>query len=722
MDLTPLLAPRSIAVLGATDRPDAYGNTILRNLEAIGFGGALWGINPGREAVRDIPCVPSIAALPEPVDALAVAVPAAAVPEAIEAAARRGCGGAVVVSAGFGEVAEGRELERLLREAALAADPPMPVCGPNGNGIVSVHERAALWGDSLRPLEAGGVALVSQSGNVAVNALGSRRATGFHTVVSTGNGAVCDAGDWLLALSERDGVRSIALFLESDGDGAKLAEGLARCSERDVRVVVLKVGSSGAGAAAAAAHTGALAGDQRAFRSLIEEAGASSARNPHELLELARVLAEPRAQPRARANAKQAEGAAGAEGGLAILTCSGGDSGNAADEADRLGVELPPLSAPTCERLAELLPGAATAGNPLDYTSLIWAETERLEAIVAAVAADPAIDQLLLFHDTPSDLSDEAAVGWAATRAGLAAGAAGDGGEGADPVAPLFASTLPDLISEDVIRELGAAGIASVGGLSIAVLCARELRRRGGDAERLRAIAAAAAAGAADTDADVGAGAGGGADGGAWLGEAEAKSLIAAAGITVPAGRLAADVEGCLTAADELTGPLVLKLSSPRIQHKSELGAIVVGIDDAAMLRSEAERLLALPAAAGAELLVEEMAAPGVELLVAASRDGVVPALVVGLGGIWTEALADVAVIPLPAAPERVERALRSLRGAALLTGGRGREPVDHAAVARAASAAGDLLLAENLELLELNPLIAGPDGCIAVDALARRR
>lgn len=697
MDLTPLLAPRSIAVLGATDRPDAYGNTILRNLEAIGFDGALWGVNPGREAVRDVPCVATIEELPEPVDALAVAVPAAAVPDAIEAAARRGCGGAVVVSAGFGEVAEGRELERRLREAALAADPPIPVCGPNGNGIVSVHERAAIWGDSLRPLDAGGVALVSQSGNVAVNALGSRRATGFHTVVSTGNGTVCDAGDWLLALSERDGVRSIALFLESDGDGTKLAEGLARCSERDVRVAVLKVGSSGAGAAAAAAHTGALAGDQRVFRSLIEEAGASWARNPHELLELARVLAETRARPR-----PVADGNAG--GGLAILTCSGGDSGNAADEADRLGVELPPLGEPTRERLAALLPGAATAGNPLDYTSLIWAEAERLEAIVAAVAADPAIDQLLLFHDTPSDLSDEAAEGWAATRSGLAAGAAGDG---AGRVAPLFASTLPDLISEGVIRELAAAGIASVGGLSIAVLCARELRRRAADPARLRAIAAAAETTAAAGDS--------------WLGEAEAKSLLATVGVAVPPGRLATDVDGCIAAAADLAEPLVLKLSSAAIQHKSELGAIAVGIEGAAALRAEAERLLALPAAAGAALLVEEMAAPGVELLVAASRDGVVPALVVGLGGIWTEALADIAVIPLPAPPERVERALRSLRGAALLTGGRGAEPVDLAAVARAASATGDLLLAENLELLEINPLIARPDGCTAVDALARR-
>ncbi|MFN8151525.1 MAG: acetate--CoA ligase family protein [Solirubrobacterales bacterium] len=734
MDLTPLLAPRSIAVLGATDRPDAYGDTILRNLERIGFEGPLWGINPGREAVRDVPCVPSIADLPEPVDALAVAIPAAGVPAAIEAAARRGCGGAVVVSAGFGEVADGRGLEDELRRAALAAggtrgdgDAPFPICGPNGNGVVSVHERSAIWGDSLRPQlrdAGGGVALVSQSGNVAVNALGSRRGTGFHTVVSTGNGAVCDAGDWLLAISEREGVRSIALFLESDGDGPKLAEAFARCCERDVRVAVLKVGTSGAGAAAAAAHTGALAGDQRVFRSLVEEAGASWARNPHELLELARALAEPRARPRAHGLAT-----APVRSGLAILTCSGGDSGNAADEAERLGVELPPLAEPTRERLAELLPGAATAGNPLDYTSLIWAETERLRAIVETVASDPAIDQLLLFHDTPTDLSAEAAEGWEATRAGLIAGAtAGEGDRDRDrdldmwPAAPLFASTLPDLISEEIIRELSAAGIASVGGLSTAVLCARELRRRAGEPGRMRAIAAASTSDARTRTG--GGGGGGGGEPGGWLSEAAAKDLLRDAGVPVPRGHTVTDAPGAVAAASEMGGAVALKLSSAAIQHKSELGAIELGLTSPAEIEAAAARLLALPVASeatDAELLVEEMAPPGVELIVAAHRDGVVPALVVGLGGIWAEALGDVAVVPLPAPPERVESALRSLRGASLISGARGGEAIDLAAVAATASDVGSALLDAGLSVVELNPLIAGPNGCVAADALVRR-
>ncbi len=198
--------------------------------------------------------------------------------------------------------------------------------------------------------------------------------------------------------------------------------------------------------------------------------------------------------------------------------------------------------------------------------------------------------------------------------------------------------------------------------------------------------------------------------------------MLAATGVPVPPGRTTADVDGAVAAARELHEPLVLKLSSPRIQHKSEIGAIAVGVSGSEGVAAEAGRLLALPEAEGASLLVEEMAPPGVELLVSAGRDGVVPALVVGLGGIWTEALGDVAVIPLPASTERVEAALRSLRGAPLLTGGRGTAPTDLHAAATAAALIGEALLQHDLGLIEVNPLIAASAGCFAVDALASRR
>ena len=248
----------------------------------------------------------------------------------------------------------------------------------------------ALWGDALRPLEPGRVALVSQSGNVAVNTLATKRGLRLHTVVSCGNSAAVDPADWIAQLARDEGVGSIAVYLEADGDGVRLCEAFAECADRGVGVTVLKVGSSPAGALAAAAHTGAVAGDQRVFRALVEEAGAAWAEDVHELLELAKAQAVPGARPR------PAPGT-----GLGILTCSGGDSALAADYCARTGLALPALAPETAARLRELLPDAATVGNPLDYTALIWGEVETLRDIVLTVAGDPSIDQVMVLYDQP---------------------------------------------------------------------------------------------------------------------------------------------------------------------------------------------------------------------------------------------------------------------------------------------------------------------------------
>ena len=690
LDLRPLLEPRSIAIVGANDRAGSYADGILRNLKRARFAGRVWGVNPKRDEVLGFECVRSVAALPEPVDAVVVAIPAAGVPAVVAEAGERGCGGAIVISAGFGEIDGGRGLEEELRAAALRHG--LPVCGPNGNGIVAARARAAMWGDSVAPLEPGHVAMITQSGNVGVNALGSRRGIHWHTVVSTGNQAVCDASDWLAALAEADGVRSVALFLESDGDGGRLAEAFARCAERSIGVAVLKVGSSQAGAVAASAHTGSLAGDQRVFRALVEEAGAAWAENPHELLELARVLAEPGARPRN-------------DGGLAVLTCSGGDSGVAADESERLGLELPPLGPVTRGRLEELIPPAATIANPLDYTAMIWGDSERLARIIDVVGADPAVDQLLLCYDHPRDLAPESEDSWAAVRAGIVQGAS------ATAAATVVCSTLPDLIDEQAIEELAANGVPLVAGLATALRGVRALRSAGDGPERLRDIAAAArrvgaTAGAAEND---------------WLGEAEAKRALGAFGIPVPEGRVASDPADAVAAARAIGGPVALKLSGGHLRHKSDVGALALGLRGHSEVESEAQRLLALPQALGAELLVERMAAPGVELFVSATTDGVVPSLVIGLGGIWAELLDDVAIVPLPAEHARVERALRSLRGAGLLTGARGRQPVALDAVATLAANAGGMLLNNGLDLLELNPVVATSTDALVLDALARR-
>ena len=247
MDLSRLLRPRSIAVVGATDRPASYGAQALLNLDAIGYPGR--GL--GRESAAGPRCsagraCPTLADLPEAVDAVVVAIPAAGVPAAIEQAGARGCGGAVVFSAGFAEVPDGVALQHELVAAAARHD--LPVCGPNCNGIVAMHARTVLWGDALTPREPGAVALVSQSGNVAVNALATRRGLRFHTVVASGNQAVLSAADYLSFLAGEDGVGAVALYLEDDG-GPGLCEGLAACAEAGVRVVGVEGRELGGGSA-----------------------------------------------------------------------------------------------------------------------------------------------------------------------------------------------------------------------------------------------------------------------------------------------------------------------------------------------------------------------------------------------------------------------------------------------------------------------------------------
>jgi acyl-CoA synthetase (NDP forming) len=391
----------------------------------------------------------------------------------------------------------------------------------------------------------------------------------------------------------------------------------------------------------------------------------------------------------------------------------------AADLAERRGLELPSLSPATRERLGAVLPSAATVANPLDYTSMLWDDHAALEEVAAAVSADAAIDQLLLLFDQPRGLDPEIGADWERVKRALLAGAArGD-------AATILGSTLPELLDPDGAAELAAAGVATAAGLGAAIACAAALRTPPADPKRLREIAAAARVGGNPVDpaahGQLSAGSTGLPSKDGRLGEAEAKGLLAAGGLAVPEGAVAVDIAGAVDAAREIGLPVALKLSSPSLLHKTEAGALALDLRDEDEVREEAARLLALPEAADATLLVEQMAGEGVELIFAVRRDGVVPALLIGIGGIWAEALDDVAIVPLPASTARVERALRGLHAAPLLTGARGRPAVDLAAAARFGSRLGELALEQDLDLLEVNPALASPRGCVALDAVARR-
>ncbi|MGZ8632994.1 MAG: CoA-binding protein, partial [Solirubrobacteraceae bacterium] len=574
MNLDRLFHPRSVAVVGATERGGTYGSETLLNLARVGYSGEAWGVNPRRDTVHGVPCFPSLADLPSAPDAVVVAIPAAGVPDVIEPAGAAGAGGAVVYAAGFRESAGGEQLEAQLR--AAAARHGLPVCGPNCDGLVALNQRVALWGDALATPEAGHVGLVSQSGNLAVNALATRRGLRLHTAISSGNEAVLGAADYLEHLAGEPELRSVALLLEDDGDGAHLCEALARCADANIGVAVLKVGSSAVGATAAAAHTGAVAGDQRVFRALMEEAGAAWADDLHDLLELAKALAVRTRRPRG--------------GGLAILTCSGGDSGLGADEAQRLDVALPALGEATVAGLRERLPAAATVANPLDYTAMIWGEAETLRDIVSLVGEDPAINHVLVFYDHPPGLQGHPAESWEAVQEGILVGAR------ASPVPVLVASTLPELLDDSAAWRFAEAGVPAVAGLRTGLACAVALQREPADPERLREIAAACPAPAS-------------AEGGRWLAEHEAKHLLRDAGLPVVPGRVVAGVDDAAAALAELGAPVALKLSSPGLRHKTEAGALELELDSESAVRATWRRLAEFNGAG--EVLVEQMVPPG---------------------------------------------------------------------------------------------------------------
>ena len=542
------------------------------------------------------------------------------------------------------------------------------------------------------------MAMITQSGNVAVNALGSRRGHPLpHRGLDRQPGGAATPATGSRRSPSATGCGSVALFLESDGDGARLAEALARCAERGVGVAVLKVGSSEAGARAAAAHTGALAGDQRVFRALVEEAGAAWAEDPHELLELARALAEPRARPRG-------------DGGLAVLTCSGGDSGIAADEAARSALELPALAPATERELAELLPDAATIGNPLDYTSMIWGDDRAPARDRRRGRRRPGDRPAAALLRPPQGRAGRGGAGQPSAQ-GLVAGADDGRGRDAGRLDP------PRPARRRGARELADRGLPAIAGLRTALLCARALRRPPADPARLREIAAAARAHGPTRPAAT-----------ATAGSTRPSAKDAAArrrGRRCPTAASRDDADGCVRGRRRIGWPVALKLSAPELRHKSEAGALALGLgDEAALARGLRPAARSARRRPRRRLLVERMAAPGVELLVAARADAVVPALVVGLGGIWTEALDDVAIVPLPADAERVERgAARRCAAPPLLTGGRGREPVDLAAVAELAARVGRAAArARASPCSSSTRWSSARDGCVALDALARRR
>jgi len=689
--LASFLDPHSIAVIGASRDPSKVGGSVLANLRSAGFAGRIVPVNLLATTVQGLPAFPSLQAVDGPVDLAVITVPAPAVLSALKECVAKGVGGAVVISAGFRESGEdGRRREAELREWLRGQ--PIRVLGPNCLGWIRPSRRLNVTFAPGMP-EAGGIAFVSHSGALAVAILdwARERRMGFSLFASLGNQADLTEADVLEAVTADAETRVIAAYIEGVADGRRFFEALSAAAAVKP-VVLLKTGRSAEGARAVSSHTGALAGSDRAFDAAVKQAGALRAGTVEELFDLARGLVS---QPLPRGRR------------LLVVTNGGGLGIVATDAAREAGLALDPLDAAVRERLAAVLPPTASLANPVDLVGDADAArySHALHAIGGA-GADAALVVLTAQAATDSLGVARAVIG--ATRGwSIPIAGAFVGGARVAPGARAFEEAgIPCYpFPEPAVRTL--AGMA------------RLAERRGRREEPARFPVRVEEAEAAVARLR--------ASGRSTFGMAELEPLLDSYGIPCASTGSAATPGEAASVAERLGFPVALKLRSPDITHKTEVGGVRLGLGSAGEVAEAATAMLASVRAARPDarlegVLVQRMAPPGKELLLGMIRDPQFgPLVVVGFGGIYVEVLKDTAARLCPLAVRDAHEMLGELRMAPLLKGVRGEPAIDLDALAeticRFAQLAAD---AADLAEIELNPLVAGPGGVMAVDARGR--
>ena len=699
--LYPLFYPRSVAVVGASPK-GGYGLSVITALRLAGFSGSVYPVNPNHDTIAGLKAYPEIGAIPEPVDAVAIAVPSRFVPGVVRQAIDAGARGGVAFGSGFAEAgADGQALQAELR--ALCGE-RFPLIGPNCLGVTSYLGSAALWAIPIpESRKAGGVGLVAQSGNIALTLMSSSRSLGLAHVVSTGNQAVVDAVDVMSFYLAEPGVRVIAAVIEGLADVAKFRRVAIRARERDTPIVVLKLGRSEKASRAAVAHTGSLTGSDELYDALFRQYGVLRVDDLDELTETAKLLADER-RP------------AGA--GLGVFASSGGECGLISDLAAASGVDLPELQPETREELAGLLPSFANPHNPLDITAAGWGSREINANVATLLASEPEVDIVAYIGDVTRSSGPLADIGWDQMIAGMTDARA----QTDKPIAII--NTITD-VAYELTDALAAQGIIQLSGAGNA---ARAIGHAGRYARWRQDRRVVDSVVTVDAERRAGALALLPAPGSGGVSESVSKELLRHYGIPVPAGGLAGNVDEALELAREVGYPVVLKIEADAIHHKTEIGGIALGITTDEQLREEYAALLErvadrMPGARVRGVRVERMATGLIELIVGGRNDPVFgPVVVAGLGGVQAEALQDVATRLAPLDVDQARQMLAELRGATLLGPFRGRPAVDLDAVAEVIVRVSQLLseLPEVLEL-DLNPVLASIDGegCVAVDGLA---
>ncbi|GGB31644.1 6-carboxyhexanoate--CoA ligase [Sphingomonas metalli] len=690
MDLARLLAPRSVAIVGASDKPGALGRSVLDNLVRHDFAGDIHLINPKRETIAGRPCLPSIEALPAGVDAAVLAIPGPAVLDAVRALAERGVGAAVIFSAGFAEGGE-EGLAAQAEVARIARAHDMVVEGPNCLGMTNYLAGVPLTFVETPKLDLAGkpcVGIVSQSGAMAV-VLGTTlmaKDLGISITVSTGNEAASGVEDYVDHLIDEPNTRVIGMIVEQFRQPARFLDLAARATAAGKRIVLLHPGTSSAARESAATHTGAMAGDWQLMKTKVTRAGVILVESLEELGDVLDIVA--RAKP------------VGA-GGVAVLTESGAFKALTLDLAERIGLALPPVEGETEAAMRAAIPDFIGVSNPMDLTAQALVDPDLYRRTLTPLLADRAYAAVVLgiIQTDPSTAARKFPPITDAVKT-------------LSPDKPVIFAGLDDgaPVPPEHIAGLRAAGVPYFPSADRAF---RALTRLIDAAGR-----DAATAGFAPVAVEVPAGV---------VPEYRAKALLAPLGVPFPQGGFATDVEAAKAIAAQVGYPVVLKAQSAALSHKSDAGGVLLNIADAAALDAAWARLFANVAAYDAAIaldgaLVEAMGARGTELIVGARNDPAWgPAILIGFGGVTAELFHDVRLLPHDLTRDGVIAELRRLKSAALLDGFRGAPPLDTGAVADIVLAVGRLLAGTpNIREIDLNPVVAYPDGegAVALDAL----
>jgi acyl-CoA synthetase (NDP forming) len=675
-DLSALFDPRSVAVLGASAIPGKWGFWLARGAikgtdrRSVFLVNRKGGEILGREAYT------SLAELPEAPELVVITVPAAGVEEGVEASLDAGAKAIVLISAGLGEMGEeGAARERAIVERVRAAGAVL--IGPNCLGVHDSSTALELCSEELEP---GSIGLISQSGNLAleIGMVGAEFGLGFSRFVSLGNQADVQASELIASYAEHEPTKLIAVYLEDFRDGREFARAGKAAVDAGTPVVLLAGGATEAAARAARSHTGALASDLASIRAACLGAGIELVYSPKEAVDVAMGLLSHR-RPKGRRIALAADG--------------GGHTVVASDLVISQGLELPELSEATRAELATALPPTATLVNPVDFAGGGEQDIRSFERVIATLLRSGEVDTVLLtgYFGGYSHYSGEFEARESASAEGMARAAEETG-------VPFLAHTM--------YWRSGPAETLRANGVPVY----REVEAAVGVASRLARRTPEALVGVPELPEPATAVEG-------EQGYFESRALLTAGGVPYVEARQASGLQEALAAAEDVGYPVVLKALGEL--HKSDAGGVAVGLRDAAELAETLARMEA--ALAPPRYSVEAMAplARGLELIVGAKRDPRFgPILLVGAGGLYAEIVKDVAVALAPVTEAGAEALLRSLRVAPLLDGARGKPAVDVAATA-AAAAALSRVAAEHPEILEIeiNPLLALPDGVLGLDA-----